>query len=363
MSQRTSEIAVMPPPWWFVWLIAKLSPYPGPNTERTYLLDNLWPIHPSVFQVFPRILSKLPSAIWSHSLRVFCRKMAAAELCVLIWFGFFADQHTWAMVLLLGLTYAAFLVREAYVVPSERLFHELVTALSTAPLVLFLDAGLGLISPKLLVPAGEISPLLGSASLVIAIFRYHTAPEVGPEHPYKELMRQHERTWYRNDFWLILWFGYLLALELAAPSKWALQPPLTVMLASMCFTTAIRFQLNPISGNYRHRLICITLSSDPYQDDVRMKRDYLLVGADWFGKLCVQSVLEMLAFLLAGIPLMIAAIEWYIGDPNVARFCGYRIGLCVFAYVTLLVTWRKVKELNRQTCRVSDQTIQGFGRV
>jgi hypothetical protein len=289
--------------------------------------------------------------------------MAAAELCVLIWFGFFADQHTWAMVLLLALTYSAFLVREAYVVPSERLMHEVVTALSTGPLVLFLDAGLGLISPQLLVPAERIAPLLGSASVVIALFRYHSAPEVGSGHPYKDLLRRHERIWYWNDFWLILWTGYLLALELAAPSKWTLQPQLTVMPAMLCFATAIRFQLNPISGNYRHRRICITLLSDPDQDDVRMKRDYLLVGADWFGKLCLHSVLEMLAFLLAGIPLMIAAIEWTVADPNVARFCGYRIGLCVTAYVTLLGTWRKVKELNRQTCRVFDQTIQGFRRA
>ena len=136
---------------------------------------------------------------------------------------------------------------------------------------MFLDAALGAISPSLLIPIETITPLLGSASVVIAIFRYHTAPEVGPEHPYKEALRKHHRTWYWNDFWLILWSGYLLTVELGAPSRGNVQSFLTVFLAMSCFTTSIRFQLNPIGGNYRHRLIWITLLTDPYQDDVRMK--------------------------------------------------------------------------------------------
>ena len=103
---------------------------------------------------------------------------------------------------------------------------------------MFLDAGLGAISPRLLIPIETITPALGSASVVIAIFRYHTAPEVGPEHRYKEVLRQHERTWYWNDFWLILWSGYLLTVELGAPSRGNVQSFLTVFLAMACFSSA-----------------------------------------------------------------------------------------------------------------------------
>ena len=74
----------------------------------------------------------------------------------------------------------------------------------------------------------------------------------------------------------------------------------------------------------------------------------------------MQSVLEMLAFALSLAPLIIAAVQWYIGDPNVARFCGVLIALSVMAWIVLFVTWPMVKQMNRQTCRVFDQTIQGF---
>ena len=136
-----------------------------------------------------------------------------------------------------------------------------------------------------------------------------------------------------------MWSGYLLTVELGAPSRGNVQSFLIVFLAMSCFTTAIRYQLNPISGNHRNRPIRITLLTDPYQDDVRMKRDYLLVGADWTGKLCVQSVLEMVAFTLSVMPLVLAARQWYVGDPNVARFCGVRIALSVLAWIVLFVTW------------------------
>jgi hypothetical protein len=37
-------------------------------------------------------------------------------------------------------------------------------------------------------PLEPLMPLLGAASIVIAICRYHMAPEVGPEHPYKSIL-------------------------------------------------------------------------------------------------------------------------------------------------------------------------------
>jgi hypothetical protein len=359
MARPNTEI-LEPPPWWFVWLIVKLTPQTGGNARGTFLLDGLWESYPSVFRVIPPLVPQLASAVVLRSIKRFSLKMAAAQLCVLIWFGFFADQHSWAMVLLLGLMFVGFLIREAYVVLSERLWHEIVTALLIAPAIVFLDSALGLISPRLMTPLEPLMPLLGAASIVIAICRYHMAPEVGPEHPYKEILRHHHRTWYFNDFWLILWSGYLLTVELSAPAKWAVQGWLTITPSMMCFSTAIRLQLNPIGGNYRHQIVKLKLFTDPYQDDVKMKADYLLVGADWFGKLCLQSVLEILAFAFSLAPLVIAAIEWHTGDPNAARFCGVRLTLSVIAWVALFVTWPLIKKLNRRTRKVLDQTIQTF---
>ena len=196
--------------------------------------------------------------------------------------------------------------------------------------------------------------------MVIALFRYHTAPEVGPEHPYKDVLREQERTWYFNDLWLAFWSAYLLTVELGAPLKWHFQPWLTITPAMILFTTAIRVQLNPISGNYRHRMIWVQLFTDPYQDEVRMKRDYLLAGSDWFGNFSLQSLLEMLSFLFALMPLIIASGQWYTGDPIAANFHGFRIALSTGAYLLLLLTWPLIKKLNRRTRRVLDQTIQMF---
>src|SRR5207244_1865705 len=101
----------------------------------------------------------------------------------------------------------------------------------------------GLISPDLMTPLDGLWGPLGSAAVVIGISRYHMAPEVGPEHPYKDALRDHHRTWYWNSFWLILWMGYLLTVQGSAPPKWKLQADVTNFLAMACFTTAIRFQL------------------------------------------------------------------------------------------------------------------------
>jgi RNA polymerase sigma factor (sigma-70 family) len=262
---------------------------------------------------------------------------------------------------LLAVIFLFLLVREAYVPPTERLWAEFVTALMIPPLAVLFDTALGAFSPSLLVPIEILAPRIGPAAVAIALFRYNTAPETRPDHRYKRELKLHHRTWYFNDLFIVGGFAYLATLEFAAPAKSNIQYFFTNYPAVMCFASAIRLQLNPLGGRYRHQRIDVTLLTDPDEADILMMRDYLLTGADWLRNFGAQSLLEMLSFVFAFIPLLIPVWQWHTGDANAARIHWSQLGVSAGSWLVLLAVWPCVKEINRQTRRVLNQTAQTFG--
>src|SRR5262249_23714280 len=75
---------------------------------------------------------------------------------------------------------------------------------------------------------------------------------------------------------------------------------------------------------------------------------------------CAQSFLEILAFTISLIPLLIAAAQWYTRDPIAAQFNGFRTGFSAAGWVMLLASWPYVKKVNRRTRKVFSETIQSF---
>jgi hypothetical protein len=78
----------------------------------------------------------------------------------------------------------------------------------------------------------------------------------------------------------------------------------------MFFSTAIRMQLNPIGARYRHSMILLGLLTNPDEEEIGMKRDYLLVGADWFHGFTLQSLCEILGFAFALAPFGVRPANW-----------------------------------------------------
>ena len=124
------------------------------------------------------------------------------------------------------------------------------------------------------------------------------------------------------------------------------------------FSLSWRLQLNPLEGISRHRRIKITLNTDPYLDDLRRTRYFLLTGADWFNGFSAQALLEMIFFVLGPLPLLIGLAELYCGHPGAARINALQMAADGAAWVALLVTWIHLKKLNRQTAAAFDERIR-----
>ena len=124
------------------------------------------------------------------------------------------------------------------------------------------------------------------------------------------------------------------------------------------FTLCWRLQLNPLEGISLHRRIQVTLNRDPYIDDLRRTRYFLLTGADWFSGFGAQAVLEMIFFALLPVPLLIGLAELYFGHPGAAEINRLQMAANGAACVALLATWTVLKKLNRQTAAAFDEQIQ-----
>ena len=101
----------------------------------------------------------------------------------------------------------------------------------------------------------------------------------------------------------------------------------------------------------------ITLLTDPFQDDIREMRDYLLAGADRFRDFNAQSLCEILVFLFAIVYLVIGLADWYAGDPNGSKIDWTQMAVDGVAWIALMITWAQIKQINRDTRNVFDQSI------
>ena len=345
------------PPAWLAWIIAQLTP-PNDRHGRKFILDDIWKEHPSLPEAVPRVAVALADIVYVHARDGLYTRMVAAQACIL--FLPFAGVMSAPLLLVLGLTFAALLIWEAYVRKDERLEHEIVTTFWTPALIVALHVLLEWKFPGSMMPARDLMPRITALSFAIGFFRYNFAPHAGPDHPYKDLMDLHHRVWFFNDLWIAGAFTCLMASELAAPAKWHVQAFLTVMPAGNFFIAAIRLQLNPIGGVYRHRRIAISLLTDPYEDELEMKRHYLLTGADWLRNFNLQSLYEVLAFALGFTPLLIGVLQWYVGDSNAARINWTQMAVNCAAWAGLVITWHYVKQLNRQTALRFDETLKAL---
>jgi hypothetical protein len=330
----------------------------GPTTGKS-IARNLWKQHPSLIGVIPRIPMVLAPTIYGGARDAFYWRMVIMQACTLL-LGFI-DVMSPALLLNLSVTFAAMLTREAYVHPKDRLRWELVTVFMAPFLVVTSAIVLGLLFPRMMLPPEVVVPRAFKMAIPIAIFRYKYAPEAGPENPYKNLLRLNHKVWFFSYTWIACVVGYLLSLDQAAPPISRLQTFITVNSAVLLFTSGIRLQLNPLDGTHRHRVIDIrSLFEDPFQQDIKLIRAYLFTGADWFRNFNVQSLSEILAFLLLLSPLAVALWQWNTGHPNAANINWRELGADGAAWIGLVVTWPYVKRMNREVAVPFDEAIAAF---
>ena len=348
----------------FQYIVFKLTPQKSLSGDDNYIFDRFWKDHPSIPEAVPYIVPELWRAICLHTIKGMYLKMSLAQACIL--FLFFANGEflTREMIAVLLLTYGGLLVNEAYIVKKERLEGEVITTVLTPVLIVLSFAAVHLTygifgwGPPNLMPVEALIPRIVWLSMLIGVVRYYLGDEPKPGHPYQGLLDLHASQWYFNLIWLAGALACMLTSELAMPTKSFFQGFFTNAPGVMFFTNSIRLQLNPIGGRYRHSVMGLGLFQDPYEEEIKMKRDYLLVGADWLHNFTLQSLLEILGFAFASSPFFVGLYQWYVGDPNAARFNWFEVGINVSGWIVLIATWPYVKKRNRQTYAVFDQVAQ-----
>src|SRR6059036_620577 len=216
----------------------------------------------------------------------------------------------------------------------------------------------GWTSPSLMVAGDGIIQRAAKLAVPIALCRYLLGKDPGPRHPHKDLLRLANRTWFFNGVWMA---GALVVLTTnadAVPPILPLQEAFISFLTAHTFTLSWRLQLNPLDGTTRHQRIQVLLNRNPYIDDLKRTRGFLLTGANWFNGFSAQAFFEMMFFILLPLPLLIGLGELYLGYPGAAEISIPQMAVNGGGWVVLLLTWVQIKKLNRQTAAVFDQRLR-----
>ena len=261
------------------------------------------------------------------------------------------------LVLNLGLVLAVLIIREGYIRKDDRPDCEAITTFMTPALVIFFNMALGLAFPHLMISGDAIIQRAVKLAVPIALCRYALGNDPGPGHPHKDLLGLGTRTWFFNGLWAVGALATITTNAQAVPPILPLQEGLTSFFTVHAFTLSLRLQLNPLEGISLHRRIEITLNRNPYIDDLRRTRYFLLTGADWLSGFSPQALLEMLFFVLGPLPLLIGLAELSFGYPGAAGINALQMAANGAAWVVLLVTWIHLKKLNRQTAAAFDERI------
>ena len=262
------------------------------------------------------------------------------------------------LVLNLGLVLAVLIIREGYIRKDDRPDCEAITTFMTPALVIFFNMALGLAFPELMISGDAIIERAAKLAVPIALCRYALGKDPGPGHPHEDLLRLGTRAWFFNGLWAAGALATITTNAQAVPPILPLQEGLTSFFTVHAFTLGLRLQLNPLEGISLHRRIEITLNRDPYIDDLRRTRYFLLTGADWFSGFSAQALLEMIFFVLGPLPLLIGLAELSFGHPGAAGINALQMAANGAAWLVLLVTWIHLKKLNRQTAAAFDERIK-----
>jgi len=250
------------------------------------------------------------------------------------------------------------IIRDGYIRKQDRPDCEAITAFMTPALIILFNETLRLAFPDLMTSGDAIIQRAAKLAVPMGLCRYLLGKDPSPEHPHKDLLRLGRRTWLFNGVWAAGALAVITTNAQAVPPILLLQEGLTSFLTVQAFTLGLRLQLNPFEGISLHRRIEVTLNTDPYMNELKRKRHFLLTGADWIGGFSVQALLEMIFFLLLPLPLLIGLAEVYFGHPGAAGINGLQMAANASAWVALLATWTALKKMNRQTAASFDERIK-----
>src|SRR5438093_4929406 len=243
--------------------------------------------------------------------------MAMAQTAIL--FLPFVDILSLPIVMNLGLVLAVLIIREGYVHKTDRTECEAITSFMTPALIIFFNVALGWASPSLMVAGDGIIQRAAKLAVPIALCRYLLGKDPGPRHPHKDLLRLANRTWLLNGVWMAGALVVLTSNGDAVPPILPLQEAFTSFLTAHTFSLSWRLHLDPLDGITRHQRIQVLLNRNPYIDDLKRRRGFLLTGANWFNGFSAQALFEMMFFMLLPLPLLIGLGELYLGSPRAAE--------------------------------------------
>jgi hypothetical protein len=358
-TEETGKLVPLAPRW-LAWIIAFLSPPPGDATTENLIVSSLWAVHQSVRKVLVRLPLALVKIIYFHAAEAFYWKTALLQACILL--TFFADILSTPVIVIMALTLSFLLIRDGYYKPEDMLECNLLVLFLAPEALGILAIGSGWVLPMYgwgldwNVPVVTILQRVEVIGILIALCRHIYTRKVGPEHEYKAVMDAHSAAWGFTCIWFAGWLTYLISGDQIATPAPLIQGPLTVAPAMMLFTTSIRMQVNKLGRNYRYCPVETTLTTDPILDELMMKQQYLLVGAKW---LCwpptVQAILEMAAFGVAAMPVVIPMARLYMGSAfgmDWVQMIGHAI-----AYIVLSAVWFQVRTVHRRTRKLFDAAI------
>src|SRR2546430_1707022 len=199
-----------------------LTPHTDGIVSRYYIFDELSKKYGSLGEVLPRIPIQIVRMILIRARQTFCLRITVGQICIFSLFCLTAMNPV--LLASLAVTFGALLVWDTYMVPKDRPAWEFLTGFLTAVFLAILNGIFGSMFPEARLPVEIVMPHIGASAMAIFLFRYNFAPETGPAHPFKSLLRLHEDQWFVNALWLALASAYLLTVEVAAPSKWWFQP-------------------------------------------------------------------------------------------------------------------------------------------
>ena len=352
-----------------------------PPACREHVLGDMYEQYVSPAQYIRNALATLPFIVASQVRRSFRLELFFSQMCVL-YLAFsgaslaagpaFLYDHAALLPLgiVIGIALLVLVLCDAYAVPQDHSSRKLGLEVGMALSVVWCAQRVfAVFKPEWMLPNWLM--LAGTSAGLPALFmlrRFFKKVPQGPpiregsSTPLDEIRRvsgeEYKKAWRVNWIWLVA----ALAVVITTPQV-RTQSPLwnlgsAVLLVVVLCITALRSKKGEIGAEQRYR--SLSISRDPYRNELERKRDGLLFWAGGGLLSLLPGAGPTLILCLIGFPLLMFLVRRLTDISLPSTVSAARIWIAFVAFVILCVAWVFVRAANLRAARAINQELDSL---
>ena len=357
METETRKVG---PPGWMVRIVEALIP----SAHRDFIAGDLREHYTGSRQYLSFAVRTIAGNVGGRIRDAFDIRLIAGEASVL--YIAFAGAPPVPLAILLATTLGALLARDAYIHAAKGTVREAVSdAVAGATFLVFVQTFIAIAAPSMAMGGWVLmrGTLIGMAMVSGWRMAFRQKPPSDPR--VRRLEDAYDATWRLNVLWMIAGVALIWSNLEAVPAGRGGRDFFLTLLPLVTFSLAYGLRAKsdvPLGKGLRPT--SLTLAGNPYKDALTLKRSQLFGWEGGAGsRPSWPAVFVDLSFALVAVPFLIAIWRWISGDPLAAGVDWMQVGTNLAAFVTLLVLWRAIREINLNTALGLQLEIDALGTI